>query len=373
MTNVIKAYLFIPSGFRNFIDHAFDGWRFVFFLYFVFSLILAYVTAPSLQVGAYIMLQPLFILLVFSLLTVASAFGMGAHEPLIKAMRLVALCLPPLGLTLFFIAEKSPLAYFGLYPMILYIVGSAFLGPRGKIINSAMGIAVLAISGVIVFLEATTADKWFGRELVTRDYRISLTEIPIFTENESRTLKYIVLSTPDLGHIPQVAEICVSLSLDSAAVGEALISLDRKGRIVLGADGEIRYAFPWAAYDNGYLVAIEKSESHGPYKPVYAASALHALSTAHIFRDCTIEVYGRLKDTGERISVEISDGKIESTNFPDALIYKSDTFSENNFYSSPTGAKISYPGRFDATRLLDLDRAIVVAAEMLQKRTPGLL
>jgi hypothetical protein len=370
MNNVIKAYFFIPSGFRNFIEYAFDGWRFVFFLYLLFSAILAVVTASSLEAGTYILLQPILLLLVLSLLTAANAFGMGAHEPIIKGMRLVALCLPPIGLTLLFIAEKSALAYFGVYPALLYIVGSAYLGPRGKLINSAMGTAVMALTCALLYFQATTTGKWLGQELTIKGHEIRLTEIPAFTDDESRILRFIVLATPRLGHLPQADEISDSLSLDRVRIQNALQSLDRRGRIVLGADGEIRYAFPWAAYDNGYLVIMEK-EGAAPER-VFAASALHALSVTHIFKGWRVDIYTRLKDTGEPLMIKARDGQIDTTNYPDALVYKGETISEINFYSSPTGAKVSFRGRFDATRLLDLDRAMAVADELLKKRTSGL-
>jgi len=301
---------------------------------------------------------------------VANAFGAGAHEPIIKGMRLVGLCLPPIGLTMFFAAEKSPLVYFAVYPAALYIVGSAFLGPRGRLINSVMGAAVMALTIALVYFQAGTTGNWLGHQLIIEGHEVRLAEIPAFTDDESRILRFLITDTPELGYIPQGNEIADSLSLGRVNMLKALMSLESRGRIVLGADSEIRYAFPWAAFDDGYLVVIE-NPGVSP-ESAFAASALDALSATFLFDGARVNVYGRLRDTGERIMLELRNGRIDTTNYPEALVYKSEALSEIGFYSSPTGAKGSYRGRFDATRLLDLDRAISVADELLRKRTCGL-
>jgi hypothetical protein len=372
MNEVVKAYLFIPSGFRNFIERGFDGWRFVFYMYFAFSAILAIISADSPIAGIFIFLQPVFVFVTLSALAVITAFIMGAHEPLIKSMRLVGLCLPPIGLCFFFLAEKTPLVFFAVYPGFLFIVGSIFLRERVRIAGILPAIAVVAITAVLAYYHSTSLDRWFGQELTFDGYRLNLSRAAAFSKDESRVYLFLLKATPSLGYIPQVDEIADSLTLDRTAVRNALMKLDEMGRIVLGANTEIRYAYPWSSFDNGYEVIIESDNSPIP-KRAFAASAMHALSVPMIIKSSRIKVLGKLKDTGDPIAIEITDGKIQATNFPEAQVYKSDIFSEMEFYSSPAGAKNSYRGRFDSKKLLNLERALLVSEEMARKKADGLL
>ncbi len=154
---------------------------------------------------------------------------------------------------------------------------------------------------------------------------------------------------------------------------KALVELDGKGRLVLAADGEIRYAFPWAAYDHGISLSVRKTPSDPVLGPIYAASAIHALSAATIFKGGFVRIVAPVRDTAEPLVLEITNGKVSGCSCPGALVYMSDLFSEVEFYSTTAGAKAKYRGRFDATRLLDIERAIQVAGEMLEKRTAGVL
>jgi hypothetical protein len=372
MNEAIKAYMFIPSGFRNYIEEGFDGWRFVFFLYVLFGATLAFVSGSSLKEGLYIFLQPIFLLIAFSLFTIVSAIVVGADEPIVKSLRLVGLCLPPIGLTIFLLAEKSQLVIFGAYPALLYIVGFVFIGRQSRTLNVIPAVFAVALTLVSSYFHSTSTDKWFGQELTINDYRVQLSHASLFSRDESSIYRFLIISPPRLGYIPQVDEIADSLGITRTDVRNALMTLDSKGRIVLGADSEIRYAYPWATFDNGYTVVVKWKDNSSVVR-IHAASALHALSSPLIIRNAEITVLGRLRDTGQMIKIDICDGKIDTTNFPEAQIYKGENFSEMEFYSSPAGAKTSYRGRFDSTRLLDLGRAMVVAEEMVRKRTAGVL
>jgi hypothetical protein len=372
MNEVIKAYLFIPSGFRNFIERGFAGWRFVFFLYVLFSAILALVSADSLREGIFIFLQPIFLLVILFLLSGLSAFIVGSDEPLVKGMRLVGLCLPPIGLTFYFLAEKSPLVVFAVYPALLFIFGSIFLSQNPRLINIIPGICVIGATGFLSHFNAVKTDKWFGRELTIVNYEVRLSKASLFSEIETGIYRFLLFATPRLGHIPQLEEITDSLGISRAAAVSALVSLDEKARIVIGADFEIRYAYPWASFDNGCDVLITERSGSVPRR-VYAASALHALATPMLTENHPVIIVGRLRDSGQKIEIEIRDGKINATNFPEAQIYKGDVFSEMDFYSSPSGAKSSYRGRFDSTKLLDLERAMIVAEELIKKKAAGAL
>jgi hypothetical protein len=371
MNQAIKAYAFIPSGFRNFIQYGFAGWRFVYFLFAIFCGILAYVSADSLKAGIYIFLQPIFILLILSVLTILNALLLNAREPLIKSARLIGLCLPPIGLSIYLLAEQSELAVFAVYPALLYVVGSIFLGSRPRVINALPALVMVILAGTAAYFYSTSTDKWFGQKLTFDKYHIHLARAAVFTGEESQVYKFLLTATPVIGHIPQVDEISDSLGIDRVAVRNALMKLDEMGRIVLGADSEIRYAYPWALFDNGFEVIIEK-DNMAPCT-VYAASALHALSVPLIVCDARIKVYGRIRDTGRIIEIEIAEGSIKSTNFPEVLVYKGDDISEMEFYSSLSGAKSTHRGRFDSTRLLTIDRAMIVAEEIIRKRAAGLL
>jgi hypothetical protein len=184
--------------------------------------------------------------------------------------------------------------------------------------------------------------------------------------------RFLLAATPHLGYIPQVDEIADSLRIGRVEVRNALMMLDQKGRIVLGADSEIRYAYPWASFDNGHDVLIRWHADSAAVR-TRAASALHALAVPLIIGDAEVRILSRLRDTGQIIEIRICEGRIDTTNFPEAQVYKSDIFSEMEFYSSPAGAKTSYRGRFDSTRLLGLERAMIVAEEMIKKRAAGIL
>ncbi len=191
MNQAVKAYFFIPSGMKNYIERGFDGWRFVFFIYTAFAAILAIQTAGTFKTGILIFLQPMFLLLLLSIISVAGAFAMGAKEPLVKGMRLVALCLPPAGLTLFFLAEKSPMVYFVVYPVALYVFGSIFMGPKGRLINGAMGLSMAALTLVFLYLIAITTAGWFDRKVVIDGYKISIEEIPAFSGDQLKVYRFI--------------------------------------------------------------------------------------------------------------------------------------------------------------------------------------
>jgi predicted DNA-binding transcriptional regulator len=372
MNEAIKAYMFIPSGFRNYLEEGFDGWRFVFFLYIIFSAILAYVSGDSPKEIAFIFLQPIFLLIVFSIFSTLNAFIVGADEPIVKGLRMVALCLPPIGLSIYLFAEKSHLSIFVVYPALLFIIGSIFLSRANRILNLIPAIFALALTGGLTYLHATTIDKWFGHELTLANYQVSIIRSSDFTENETRVYRFLLESPARLGYIPQIDEIADSLGIDRMNVRSSLLMLDHKGRIVMVGDNEIRYAYPWASFNNGYDITIKRSEN-SPSVRAYAASAMHALSIPLIVKEGSIGILSHLRDTGQLIEISIIDGKIDTANFPEAQVYRSDTFSEMDFYSSPAGAKASYRGRFDSSRLLNLDRAIIVAEEMLRKRTAGIL
>lgn len=372
MNEAIKAYMFIPSGFKNYIEEGFDGWRFIFFLYILFSAILAYVSGDSLKEGAFIFLQPTFLLVAFSLLSGLSAFIVGADEPIVKGMRLVGLCIPPISLTIYLLAEKSHLAIFGIYPALLFLVGSIFLSRKSRILNLIPAIFVVGLTGTFSYFHATEIDKWFGQELSISDFEINIAQTSMFSRSETKVYRFLLESPARLGHIPQIDEIADSLDISRVDVKSALLMLDHKGRIVLVGDNEIRYAYPWASFDNGHDILIKWSEDSPPVK-AYAASAIHALSIPVIVKEGRVRILSRLRDTGQLIDIDIIGGKIDTTNFPEAQVYKSDIFSEMEFYSSPAGAKASYRGRFDSTKLLNLDRAIIVAEEMLKKRTADIL
>jgi hypothetical protein len=372
MYRMIKAYFFIPSGMKSYIEHGFEGWGIFYFIYFGFCGLLSYEAGTSLQIGLYLFLQTLALLALLVIFSSGYAFIMGAKEPLIKALRLVGLCLPPIGLIIFFLTRKSLLVFFAFYPILLFIYGSAFVGRR-RLLNAAVGMITIAVIAAGGYSFARVSDRWFGLDLAFDGYKAELSRAQIFGKDESKIYRYLLFSTPDLGHIPQADEIADSLRLDGARVQDALLKLDEKGCIVLGADREIRYAYPWAMYDQGYEVLIQKTGGTATGHSVYAASALHALSAANLFRDCTVRILGRLSDTGEMLVIEIKQGQIGSTNHPEAQIYKSEIQSQMEFYSSPAGAKASYRGRYDSTRLLSLDRAIVVAYEDLQKIAPGII
>jgi hypothetical protein len=345
---------------------------FVFVLYFVFSGIMAYDLATSIKAGIYVFIQLFLLLIILAILTTLSALAMGAREPLIKALRLVGLCLPPICLTLYFLADKSPLVYIGAYPVLLYIYSSAFMGPKNKFGNAGIGAAAIILTGVISYFQATNTDSWFDQKLSFDGYKAQYSARPAFTDNESKICSFLLTKTPELGHIAGVNEISDSLKINRTTICNVLMSLDQKGPLVLGSDYEIRYAYPWSAYDNGYQVVIQKLPDTTTYGPIYAASALDALAAAAIFKESRIWIYSHLKDTGQYLIIEIENGRIKETNYPDVQIYKSDIFSEIEFYSSPSGAKASYRGRFDATHLLDLERAIVVAGEQFSQKAAGL-
>ncbi len=372
MNQLIKAYFFIPSGFKNFIENGFEGWLSLFFLYLVFSLLLAREASHSLMSGIFIFTQLIAILIILSILSISSALAVGAREPLIKGFRLTALCLPPIAFILYLMAKQSVLVFCGAYPIILFIYGSAMLGPKHRIVNAASGAITIALAIVLSYLFAVTSDIWFDQKFVLDGIRAELTEMPSYDRNEARIYKFLILLTPDLGYIPQSDEIADSLKMDRARVQNTLVKLDEKGSIVLGADREIRYAYPWAMYDQGFEVFIENHPGGGTGRPVFAASALHALASAAIFKDTKIRVISHLRDTGERLFIELINQQISQTNHPEAQIYKSDIFSEMEFYSSPSGAKSSYRGRFDSTRLLSLDRALIVAGDQMRQNTAGL-
>ena len=372
MNQAIKAYFFIPTGFRNFIEYAFDGWRFIFFLYGIFSAVLAYEAASSIKEGVYIFLLPIVLLVVMSILTSISALILGAREPVIKAMRLVGICLPPITLTVFFIARNSLLAYFAIYPITLYIFGSAHLTFNHKFLNTAVGFFTIAATIVLTYFHATFSDKWLGQELSIDGYNVEIKERPILEKNELRVYTFLLTQTPNMGHLPQMDEIADTLHIKRGTVWSSLISLDEKQRVVMGAENEIRYAYPWAMYDQGYRIFIHLPD--GRYAgPLFAANAVYALGVSSLFPNAPIKVMGRIKDTGEKFEINLLGGKIMACNFPEAQVYKSDILSENEVYSSPSGAKASYRGRYDATRLLNLERAVEVASEMIQKSTAGIL
>jgi hypothetical protein len=373
MNQAVKAYFFIPSGFKNFIERGFDGWQFIFFIYVAFDGIMAYEQSTSIKGGVYLFIQPFFLLILLSVLAVASAFSMGAKEPIIKGLRLVGLCLPPIGLVFYFLTVQSLMAYFAIYPIALFIFGSAFLGPRGKLLNGIVGLGVISLALALFYLHVNTTGKWFGRELVIDGYKAVLNDIPDLSKNESQVYRFLLLSTPELGHIPQVDEISDSLKIKRAAVRYALMKLDEKGRVILGADSDIRYAFPWVAFDQGYAITLKKTHDGITTPPVYAASAMHALSIPTLFKGSEIRIISYIKDVNEPLVIEISNGHISGCSRPDVLVYKSDSFAETEFYSSISGAKAKYQGRFDSTRLLDLDRAIIVAGEILNKNASGIL
>ncbi|OGC89548.1 MAG: hypothetical protein A2W25_14375 [candidate division Zixibacteria bacterium RBG_16_53_22] len=372
MNEAIKAYMFIPSGFRNYIQEGFDGWRFVFFLYVVFSGILAIVSGDSIKEGIYIFLQPIFLLIVLSILAAISAIVVGADEPIIKGMRLVGLCLPPIGLMIYLLAEKSQLAAFGIYPALLFIVGSMFLSRSSRILNILPAVLVVGLTAALSYIHSTETDEWFGQELTFSNYAVRISKASAFSEIESRVYRFLLTAPPNHGYIPQVDEIADSLGIRRVDVRNALMALDSKGRIVLGADSEIRYAYPWASFDNGHDVLIQRTANSRTIR-IHAASALHALSIPLIIDGARMRILSRLHDTGQIIEIDIHDGKIDTTNFPEAQVYKSDIISEMEFYSSPAGAKASYRGRFDSTKLLDLERAMIVAEEMVRKKADGVL
>ncbi len=372
MNQAIKAYFFIPSGFRNYIENGFEGWGSFFFLYLAFGALFSYEAATNLKSGIYIFLITFALLFVLAILSTAGAFVLGAKEPLIRAMRLTGLCLPLIGLTIYFIARKSLLSYFGIYPIIIFIYGSAFLKPDKKILNALVGMVTIALTLGLTFLFSMTSDKWFGQQLAFDGYKAELTAIPIFKGNEAKVYRHLLLETPRLGHIPQADEIADSLKIDRARVQNALLKLDDMGCIVLGADREIRYAYPWALYYQGYKVLIDDNKGNPLSEPIYAASALHALSVAALFKDSKITIFSHLSDNGDAIFIKLSKGQIDTTNHPEAQVYKSDIFSEIEFYSSPASAKASYRGRFESTRLLSLDRAVMVASDMIRDKTQGL-
>jgi hypothetical protein len=370
MNQAIKSYFFVPTAFRNFIEYAFDGWRFIFFLYGVFSAVLAYEAASTIKEGVYIFLLPIVLLIVMSLLTGISALILGAREPVIKAMRLVGICLPPISLTIFFVARNSLLVYFVIYPIILYIFGSAFLTFNHRFLNSVVGLITIAAAIVLTYFHATFSDKWLGQELSFDGYKIHLRERPILEKNELKVYTFLIKQTPILGHLPQMDEIADTLHIKKGTVWSSLMALDEKERVVMGADNEIRYAFPWAMYDQGYRLFVYFPD--GRYVgPLFAANAIYALGVSSLFIGSPIKVMGRVKDTGQKLEISLLDGKIESCNYPEVQIYKSDILSENEFYSSPSGAKASYQGRYDATRLLNLERAAEVASEMMRKSMAG--
>jgi hypothetical protein len=373
MNQAIKAYFFIPSGFKNYIDRGFEGWGSFYFLYFIFIALLTYENATGLKFGAYIFLQPLFFLILLLILSTTAAFIAGAKETHIKAKRLTGLCLPPIGLTIFFIARKSLLTFIAVYPALLFIYGAAFLNPDKKFLNALLGFVTLALTVVIFYFFAISSVKWFGQELTFDGFKANLSQIRTFTKNEETIYRFLLFSPPTLGYIPQADEIADSLKLDRARVQNALLKLDDRGCIVLGADREIRYAYPWAMYDHGYKVLVEDPLTNSPAKPVYAASALHALSAATLFKNADIQIQSKLRDTGGILIIDINNGQIDSSNHPEAQVYKSDIISEIEFYSSPTGAKASYRGRYDSTRLLSLSRAVSVAGELMRERAPGIL
>ncbi len=371
MNQLLKAYFFIPSGFKNFIENGFEGWGTLFFLYFLFALIFTRETAPDFKIGTFIFLQPLMILLLLAMLSTTAALILGAKEPLIKGIRLTALCLPPIGLTFYFIAEKSPLVFFAAYPILLFIYGSAFLGPKMKILNIAAGTITISLVLSLSYLFGVTSDNWFGQRLAFNGYKVELSLATTFDRNEYKIYKFLVLSTPDLGHIPQAEEIADSLRIRLPAVREALVKLDRKGCIVYSADGEIRYAYPWSAYNQGYRVFVEKTPDADSGRAVYAASALHSLAVAALFPNARIKILTHVRDTGEGLIIELDNQQIDLINRPQVQVYKSNVVSEIEFYSSPSGAKFSYPGRFDSTRLLSLDRAIAVANDLMRSNSAG--
>jgi hypothetical protein len=372
MNQLLKAYFFIPSGFRNFIENGFEGWGTLFFLYLLFALIFTRETAPDFKIGIYIFLQPLVILLLLAMLSTISALIMGAKEPLIKGIRLTALCLPPIGLTFYFIAERSPLVFFAVYPILLFIYGSAFLGPKIKILNAFAGTITIALVLTLSYIFGVISDDWFGQQLIFDGYKIELTQSMSFGRNETKIYKYLLYSTPKLGHIPQADEIADSLKINPAAVQNALIKLDEKGCIVLGADKEIHYAYPWSTYNQGYKIFVEKTPEADSARPVYAASALHSLAVAALFPDARIRILAHLRDTGDGLIIELQNQQIDLVNRPQVQIYKSNVVSEIEFYSSPSGAKLNYPGRFDSTRLLSLDRAVEVANELMRTNSAGM-
>jgi hypothetical protein len=371
MNQLIKAYFFIPSGFRKFIENGFEGWGILFFLYFLFALIFTRETAPDFKIGVFIFLQPLAILFLMAVLSTIAALIVGAKEPLIKGIRLTALCLPPISLTFYFMAIESPLVFFAVYPILLFIYGSAFLGPRLKILNITAGIITIGLALSLSYLFGITADNWFGQRLTFDGYKVELSRATTFDRNEYRIYRFLVLSPPDLGHIPQAEEIADSLKIKLTAVREALVKLDGKGCIVYSADGEIRYAYPWSAYNQGFKVIVEKTPDADSGQAVYAASALHSLAVAALFPNARIKILTHIRDTGDGLIIEINDQQIDLVNRPQVQVYKSNVISEIEFYSSPSGAKSSYRGRFDSTRLLSLDRAIAVANELMRNNSAG--
>jgi hypothetical protein len=323
MNQLLKAYILIPSGFKKFIENGFEGWGTLFFLYLLFALLFARQTAPDVKIGTYIFLQPLMILVLLAILTTITALIVGAKEPLIKAIRLTALCLPPIGLTFYFLAEKSPLVYFAAYPILLFIYGSAFLGPHNKIINMVSGIITIALSLVLAYIFAVTSDRWFNQDLTFSGYKMELTRAALLNRQEAKIYKFLILSTPRLGHIPQVNEIADSLKINSTRIQASLVILDEKGCIILGADGEIRYAYPWSRYDHGYEIFIGNSEGSYLESPVYAASALHALAVGALFPDCRIKILTRVRDTGESLMIELYKNQVSLVNRPQVQVYKS--------------------------------------------------
>ncbi len=363
MNQTIKAYFFSRDGFEKYLEKGFPGWPFVFFVYIFFIAALVFVTAGSFEIGLFTFIQPLIFLFLIIVLTALGAVILGAEEPIIRGLRLVAVCLPPTGLAWFFLAMKSVLVLFMIYPAILFIYGSAFIGSRDKALNIFVGFLIISLTIGLTFFESKLTARIFDHDLVVNELRLELRPIKNYDDDEISILSLLVIGTPKLGMIPQAVDLAGMASVSEDSVRKVLYQLDLKGDIIITSEGEIRFAYPWADFDNGYQVFLE----FGPGSvsgPLWVSDALHGLGISALFAGSKTRINSTLKDTGDSLFIEVADGQIVNSDHPEAVVYQGASYSDVDFYSSPSGAKTSHPGRFDATRLLRLDRALIIGESL---------
>jgi len=223
----------------------------------------------------------------------------------------------------------------------------------GKTLKGIIWIAILLVA---VLLVNQTILPRTGYKLRIDSGRLKFGAFQYYSKNEAKVLNVLVNDTPVLGRIPQQQYILSRTKLSGSDIAECIRSLEEKGDLALNESGKIISAYPWDDSREPAVYLIVNQDS--VIGPLGTAGAFYAMSVASLL-DLDTRIEATLKDTGERLVIEIGNNEIIYVSRITAVVYRTEDYGNSAFYSSPDAVAAEYAGHYEINRVIRLDRALI--------------
>lgn len=224
----------------------------------------------------------------------------------------------------------------------------------GKTLTGIIWAAIILIA--VLSLNQTILPRT-GYKLRIESGGLKFGDYQYYSKNESKVLGLLVEDTPVLGKVPQPQYILSRTKLNGDDIAECIRSLEEKGDLALDESGGIISAYPWTdSRDFAVYLIVNQDSVIGP---LGVAGAFYAMSVAPLL-DVDTRIETTLKDTGEKLVIEIGNNEIIYVSKITAVVYRTEDYENSVFYSSPDAVAAEYAGHYEINRVIRLDRALII-------------